>query len=64
MTEALTQLMTALQADGKIRSISAEVFVDNVGSIALLERVGFSRVAKIVDPIVGKPKLIYHLSFD
>lgn len=64
MTEALTQLMIALQADGKIRSISAEAFVDNVGSIALLERVGFSRVAKMVDPIVGKPKLIYHLSFD
>lgn len=59
MTEVMSRLIAALKVDHKVQSLSAEVFVDNLPSKRLLQKVGFRDLATVIDPLAGKEKVLY-----
>lgn len=59
MTEAMGRLISAFRKTGNVKTVNAEVFVENVASRALLEKVGFKQISAVVDPLVDRKKLIY-----
>ncbi|MGF2384496.1 GNAT family N-acetyltransferase [Lentilactobacillus otakiensis] len=61
MTEAMSGLIEALKRDHTVQSLSAEVFIDNLPSKGLIQKVGFQELATVTDPLVGKEKVLYQL---
>lgn len=61
MTEALEKLVEVFKQTSEVKTFNAEVFVDNAPSKALLEKIGFQQVSTVIDPLVGRKKLIYKL---
>ncbi|MDH5105450.1 GNAT family N-acetyltransferase [Lentilactobacillus diolivorans] len=64
MTEACLTVINDLKYRRKIHKITAEVFANNVNSIALLKRLDFIPVTKLIDPIVGKPKIVFEYQLE
>lgn len=62
MTEAVDHLTQALEHDATVKTVSAEVFTDNVASKALLKKLGFEMTQIVTDPIVGRQKAIFKLN--
>ncbi len=64
MSESIQTLTAYLKKKVTVSSVIAEVFADNERSINLLKRLDFSFVTQLLDPIVGKEKVIFELKLN